>query len=134
MGTSVTPVSGYANKFALFVAFSFAGRSIEVPVRTTRPHNMTLIPPNITTGPWHIGKRAGAEHGAIYGEKGEEIALPLGFFMEASEAKANARAIAALPELLAALERIHANAAESPEWIRRHTCAALEKAGYTFAD
>lgn len=88
--------------------------------------------PNITAGKWHIGKRAGADHGAIYGEKGEEIALPLGFFMEDSEATANAQAIAALPALLKALEMIHANAAESPEWIRRHTVTALTAAGYQF--
>lgn len=48
--------------------------------------------PQTTPGNWHLGKRAGADHGAIYGPKGEEIALPLGFFMEDDEAKANARA------------------------------------------
>lgn len=62
--------------------------------------------PNITAGKWHIGKRAGADNGAIYGEKGEEIALPLGFFMEDSEATANAQAIAAVPGLLNALEKL----------------------------
>jgi hypothetical protein len=46
--------------------------------------------------------------------------------------EANARAIAALPALLQKLELIHANAAESPEWIRRHTEEALTLAGYTF--
>ena len=44
----------------------------------------------------------------------------------------DARAIAALPNLLNALEIIHANAAESPEWIRRHTVTALTAAGYQF--
>jgi hypothetical protein len=65
--------------------------------------------PKITPGNWHLGKRAGADHGAIYGLKGEEIALPLGFFMEDDEAKANARAIAALPALLEALEGLLAD-------------------------
>lgn len=41
---------------------------------------------------------------------------------------ANARLIAAAPDLLAELEIIHANAAESPEWIRRHAAAAIAKA------
>ena len=87
--------------------------------------------PNITPGPWHLGKRAGAKR-AIYGDKGAEIAMPFDFFMEDDEALANARAIAAVPALLKALETIHANAAESPEWIRRHTTAALTAAGYQF--
>ena len=40
----------------------------------------------------------------------------------------NARLIAAAPELLAALYTIQANAAESAEWIRRHTFEAIAKA------
>lgn len=44
----------------------------------------------------------------------------------------DARAIAALPDLLNALETIHANAAESPEWIRHRTTKALTAAGYQF--
>lgn len=87
--------------------------------------------PNITPGPWFLGKRAGSKR-AIYGDKGAEIALPFDFFMGDDEALANARAIAAVPALLKALEIIHANAAESPEWIRRHTTAALVAAGYQF--
>ena len=42
--------------------------------------------------------------------------------------QANARLIAAAPELLAALEKISANAAESPEWIRRVAQEAISKA------
>lgn len=59
--------------------------------------------PNITPGPWYLGKRAGAKR-AIYGDKGAEVALPFDFFMEDEEALANARAIAAVPALLEALE------------------------------
>ena len=96
--------------------------------------------PNITPGLWHLGKRAGKR--AIYGEKGEEIALPLGFFMEEEEALANARAIAALPALLDALHSI-LYAADSPPGaslgeakLCRHfkdkARAALAAAGYQF--
>lgn len=59
--------------------------------------------PKITPGPWYLGKRAGAKR-AIFGDKGAEIALPFDFFIEDDEALANARAIAAVPALLEALE------------------------------
>jgi hypothetical protein len=91
--------------------------------------------PNITPESWHIGKRAGAEHGAIYGAKGEEIALPLGFFMDDQEAKANARAIAALPDLLAALETSLSIIEDIPHpgnYAAESIRQALVKAGYTF--
>ena len=42
--------------------------------------------------------------------------------------EANARLIAAAPELLAALELIYSNAAESPEWIRDRISLAIAKA------
>jgi len=53
-----------------------------------------------TPSPWHIGKRYPA--GAIYDEKGAEIC---GFsnLLHPAEIAANARLIAAAPELLAAL-------------------------------
>jgi hypothetical protein len=91
--------------------------------------------PQTTPGDWHLGKRAGADHGAIYGPKGEEIALPLGFFMEDDEAKANARAIAALPALLEALEFVspwlHCEKG-NPEGPHAQVVAALRLAGYEF--
>lgn len=40
----------------------------------------------------------------------------------------NARLVAAAPELFAALEKISANSAESPEWIRRVAGEAIAKA------
>lgn len=96
--------------------------------------------PQITPGDWHLGQRAGADHGAIYGPKGEEIALPLGFFMEDNEAKANARAIAALPALLEALEDFVRLAQNSPfgstieahESYFKEAAQALTLAGYEF--
>ena len=42
--------------------------------------------------------------------------------------EADARLIAAAPELLAALQMIDSNAAESVEWIRRVARAAIERA------
>ena len=86
--------------------------------------------PNITPGNWTVngsqilGPELGGEQailGTLYGAACEDC-----------EGYANARAIAAVPALLAALETIHANAAESPEWIRRHTVSALTAAGYQF--
>lgn len=47
---------------------------------------------------------------------------------DAGVALANARLIAAAPELLHALQTIDANAAESVEWIRRIARAAITKA------
>ena len=55
-----------------------------------------------TPRPWHIGKRAADV--AIYGHKGEEVAKILDFFNDDEENKANARLIAAAPDLLAALK------------------------------
>ena len=40
----------------------------------------------------------------------------------------DARLIASAPELLAALELIHSNAGESPEWIRARIAPAIAKA------
>ena len=44
------------------------------------------------------------------------------------KAQANARLIAAAPELLAALQKIDENAAESVEWIRRVVRDAIDTA------
>ena len=45
-----------------------------------------------------------------------------------NEVMANARLIAAAPEMLGALRVIHANAGESPEWIRNRIDAVIAKA------
>jgi hypothetical protein len=93
--------------------------------------------PNITPGPWHVSSLE-----QIWDETGDikiaEICELPRIYIAGSmrpnleQETANARAIAALPALLSALETIQANAAESPEWIRRHTMKALTAAGYQF--
>ena len=94
---------------------------------------MKLTPPQITPGDWH------AEGENVLSSKCEEIATCTPVFIFGEE-KANVQAIAALPDLLKALE-FYAN----PEtWIQRDgkpsasqlqgnspALAALTKAGYT---
>lgn len=86
--------------------------------------------PDITTGPWSINDSQIL--GPDLGDEQALIGTLYGTAFDGCEGYANARAIAALPDLLNALETIHANAAESPEWIRRHTVTALTAAGYQF--
>ena len=81
--------------------------------------------PNITPGPWINNADT-----VYMGQKPAFLAVCSPW--NHPQSVANARAIAAVPALLEALEIIHANAAESPEWIRRHTTAALIAAGYQF--
>ena len=92
--------------------------------------------PNITPGPWNADISTLKQYTSPRVLKGlREVAIiPTNGSnsLPRREAEANARAIAAVPALLEALEIIHANAAESPEWIRRHTTAALIAAGYQF--
>ena len=77
--------------------------------------------PNYTTdGPW--------------ASDSEFISSPDGFIAQLverdtpRETEANARLIAAAPELLAALELIYSNAGESPEWIRSRIGPVIQKA------
>ena len=95
---------------------------------------MKLTPPNLTPGPWNLeaGRNIETPSGTFFLTYGREEGTSAPLFRGPTELDAIARAVAALPDLLAALERVHANAAESPEWIRRHTRAALIKAGYSF--
>jgi hypothetical protein len=55
-----------------------------------------------TPGPWHLGKRGG--NPAIYGKDGTEIAEILHGLTD--EWRANARLIAAAPEMLEALQSL----------------------------
>lgn len=76
-----------------------------------------------TPGPW----RAGAV-GGVY----RWVDSPAGDIADVcdfnGDGAANAALISAAPDLYAALQKIHANAAESAEWIRNVTSAALAKA------
>lgn len=89
-----------------------------------------MNPPALPAAPWHPSPIPGSR-AVITGDGC--ILLNLEGIPDATPEQAAAfrRAVAALPDCLAALATIHANAAESPEWIRRHTAAALTKAGYT---
>ena len=58
-----------------------------------------------TNGPWHIGMRPGP---IIYGPKGELVADQRNIMLHREEASANARLIAAAPDLLAALQNVMA--------------------------
>jgi len=49
-------------------------------------------------------------------------------YFPVEESDANARLIAAAPELLAALQLVYANAGESPEWIRARIGSVISKA------
>lgn len=78
-----------------------------------------------TPGPWHIGMKPGP---IIYGPLGEQVVDCRQGFIGIGENAGNARLIASAPELLAALELIHANAAESAEWIRARIAPVIAKA------
>lgn len=64
-----------------------------------------------TPGPWAVESEDGVDF-TVLGGKGQQARVAV----ECSER--DARLIAAAPDLLAVLWAIHANAAESPEWIR----------------
>lgn len=59
-----------------------------------------------TPGPWRMGKRAYDR--AIYGQQGAEVASMLDLFHTPAESLANARLIAAAPDLLESLIYIEA--------------------------
>jgi hypothetical protein len=82
-----------------------------------------------TPGPWTLDGAANTGDLDIISPTGR-IAMLDCEFSEASEdvLTADARLIAAAPDLLHALRVIDSNAAESPEWIRRVTRAAIAKA------
>jgi hypothetical protein len=55
-----------------------------------------------TPGPWHIGMKPGP---MIYGSDSSQVADLRGDLLDRGEAQANARLIAAAPDLLAAISR-----------------------------
>jgi len=79
-----------------------------------------------TPGPWMIRKTDRWSRYQITDVLDED-----GFARVVSDVQKleDARLIAAAPELLAALQKIEANAAESVEWIRRAAREAIAKAG-----
>jgi hypothetical protein len=87
--------------------------------------------PQITPGLWHVGTNPGP---IVYGYKGEQV-TGWNALLDGEENQANYRAITAVPDLLAALERALSviedldYPANSPASYLKE---ALEKAGYTF--
>jgi len=82
-----------------------------------------------TPGPWNLNCLETVRH-TIHAHRGHVATVARGTMNEVGpdEIEANARLIAAAPELLAALQLIHANAAESAEWIRARIAPAIAKA------
>jgi hypothetical protein len=75
-----------------------------------------------TPAPWRIGDAGMTVFGPPNGNPSPET-------VAATRNRANARLIAAAPDLLHALQLIDSNAAENPDWIRRVARAAIAKAG-----
>jgi hypothetical protein len=59
-----------------------------------------------TPGPWHIGVRTAHSKRDVYGERGELVALADAVFTDLATAQANARLIAAAPDLLSQCETV----------------------------
>ena len=79
-----------------------------------------------TKGPWHIGMKPGP---IIYGEVGEQIADMSSSMLERDEHIANARLIAAAPELLEAAQKAVAlMAAAGTGYAKTELRAAIAKA------
>ena len=93
--------------------------------------NKTMKRPNITPGEWHVGTKPGP---IVYGPNGEQVTAE-NLMLPDEENKANARAIAALPDLLSALEGLMQDKyLADPINAERMAPAraALLKAGYEF--
>lgn len=91
-------------------------------------------------GPWLVGREYSNAQDEIEDAEGRTLAVvwtrtptvPAATarpcWKDDAKGKANARLIAAAPELLDALHKISANAAESAEWVRRVADEAIAKA------
>ena len=83
-----------------------------------------------TPGPWTVDQKTLAvyapdRHGHAAAVRVAECGRTL---LPTAEIAANAALVAAAPDLLAALQLIHANAGESPEWIRSRIAPAIARA------
>jgi hypothetical protein len=88
-------------------------------------HNMKR--PNITPGEWIVSRLASPDYAPQFGIYSSENTND---FATVKGDEANAHAIAALPDLLAALESIVGDSGQS--WEADAAKAALIKAGYEF--
>ena len=87
-----------------------------------------------TPGPWTVrhdfrsgnGELCVGVSAARIGPKSGAVAWPSG--VDDAQELANARLIAAAPDLLAALQLVYANAGESPEWIRSRIAPVIARA------
>lgn len=77
-----------------------------------------------TPGPWHVV----SHRPNLFKVETARAVICDSFGGLSAETLANARLIASAPEMLAALELIHANAGESPEWIRARLEPIIAKA------
>jgi len=85
---------------------------------------MSRSNPAHTSGPW-LYARVNDTTEAIVTDEGDSICDVRG------ASAADLSLLAAAPDLLAALQLIYSNAAESPEWIRERIAPAIARATYT---
>lgn len=81
-----------------------------------------------TSGPWHVGIRTAHSKRDVYGPQGSLVALADGVFTSLAEAQANARLIAAAPELADALRELVADADLGEVDLEPEELAKLERA------
>ena len=97
-----------------------------------------MKPPNITPGDWVHSPTGSPEHSKQYTVYPEDAQETVALVYQGEHAEANARAIAALPACLQALENfaVWLQAPDlskgSLDTMRKHAEAALTQAGYTF--
>ena len=83
-----------------------------------------------TPGPWHIGMKPGP---ILYGPKGEQIIDLRTSILPVDEDQANARLIAAAPDLLGELRNAvrcaERDAGSAPGWVRKARAAIAKAIG-----